>query len=143
MNRHLAPEFIVVLEGSSEVQTLGMTEEPGGVVVFLSLERGNTGHHLETSALSAQRAAGGWGHGIRGKSMGYVRQAKSSGARVASQPFATRCEKKSLDLRAVSVWIGPAGGQGCCRINIDERLTDNARDGDGGWCSDDAGGVWW
>jgi hypothetical protein len=59
---YLAPELVVVLEGTTEVESLGVPKEPGGVVVFLALDGSHSGDDLQAATLGAEGTAGGRGH---------------------------------------------------------------------------------
>lgn len=62
VDRHLTPQLVVILEGPAELESFCVPEEPGGVVIFLALDRGHAGDNLEAATLGAKGAAGGRGH---------------------------------------------------------------------------------
>jgi hypothetical protein len=63
MDRCLAPEFIVVFEDFPEIDALRMAKKPGGIVILISLDRGDSHGEIERPTLSAKAATWRWCHG--------------------------------------------------------------------------------
>ena len=60
VDRRRRPDFAVFHEGRAEIDALGMTEEPGSVVVLIPLDCGNPDGDIERATLTSEALAG-WG----------------------------------------------------------------------------------
>jgi hypothetical protein len=54
LNSRFDPELVIVLERLTEVQALGMSEEPGGVMVFIAFDGGDSQGDLERPTMLAE-----------------------------------------------------------------------------------------
>ena len=59
VDARVAPEFAVALERWAEVDALGVSEQPGGVVVFVAFDGGDAKGDVEGAAMPPKTAARG------------------------------------------------------------------------------------